>query len=344
MSWMHPWALAALALVPLGYLYLAYVKKPPTLVVSTVRPFRAGDGKKRRRRNLDFAEWCFLAALTLLIVACARPRRGDEKIVLRAQGIDMIFAVDMSGSMGAFDVPSELKTRRELAAALRSGELRDRLETAKEEIARFVGMRPNDRIGLVGFAEFAYSFVPPTLDHDWLLTRLKTLRPGQIGDATGIASPIVSAVSRLKNSDSPRRVLVLFTDGADNVAHRVTPEQAAEIARECKVAIHTVGIGGDRAVMVADTPFGKQLHTYAGQFDEPRLRRIAELSGGRYFHAGDAAGLRDVMERINALETTSREQPKFIEYREYAPHLALAAAAFVLLGFLAMQTWKLRLP
>ncbi|MBQ6351836.1 MAG: VWA domain-containing protein [Lentisphaeria bacterium] len=343
MSWLYPWALAALVLVPLLYLYLAYVKKPPTLVVPTVRPFRSGSGGRKRRR-IGFSEGCFLAALTLLIAACARPRRGDEKIVLRARGIDMIFALDMSGSMNAIDLPEQVGTRQELAAALRSGELRSRFDTAVREIGRFVKLRPNDRIGLVGFAEFAYSFVPPTLDHDWLLTRLGTLKPGQIGDGTGIAAPIVSAASRLKNSDSPRRVLVLFTDGADNVAHRVTPEQAAAIAKECKVTIHTVGIGGDRAVMVADTPFGRQLHTYAGQFDEARLRRLAELSGGRCFRAGDAAGLREVMEQINRLETTSREQPKFIEYREYAPYLALGAAALLFAGFVAMHTWKLRLP
>ena len=342
MSWANPWALGALVVVPLAYLYLAYVKKPPTLVVATVRPFR--NPVRRRRRGIGFAGWCSLAALTLLIVALARPRRGDEKIIVRAQGIDMIFALDMSGSMAAYDVPGALRTGGEIVDAIRSGKLRNRLDTAKRELARFIAERPNDRIGLIGFAEFAYNFVPPTLDHDWLTERLGTLEPGQIGDATGIASPIASAANRLKKSDSPRRVLVLFTDGADNVAHRVTPEQAAQLARECDVVIHTVGIGGDRAVIEAATPFGRRLHPYSGQFDEVRLRRLAKLTGGRYFHAGDASGMHGVMEKINELETTAKEQPKFIEYHEYAPYLALAALALLLLGTVAEHTWKLKFP
>ena len=343
MSWANPWALVALAAVPLVYLYLAYVKKPPTLVVPTVRPFRSM-GRRRPRRRLALAEWCFLAALTLLIFALGRPRRGDEKIVVRAQGIDMIFALDMSGSMSAYDLPADIRDAAGLRSALASGRLRNRLDTAKTELARFIAERPNDRIGLIGFAEFAYNFVPPTLDHDWLSTRLGTLEPGQIGDGTGIASPIVSAANRLKKSDSPRRVLVLFTDGADNVAHRVTPEQAAQLAKECDVVIHTVGIGGDRAVIEADTPFGRRLHQYSGQFDEARLRRLAKLTGGRYFHAGDASGMHEVMEKINELETTAKEQPKFIEYHEYGPFLAFLALALLLFGAVAEHTWKLKFP
>jgi Ca-activated chloride channel family protein len=342
MSWANPWALGALVVVPLVYLYLAYVKKPPTLMVATVRPFR--NPGRRRRRGIGFAGWCSLAALTLLIVALARPRRGDEKIIVRAQGIDMIFALDMSGSMAAYDVPGALRTGGEIVDAIRSGKLQNRLDTAKRELARFIAERPNDRIGLIGFAEFAYNFVPPTLDHDWLTERLGTLEPGQIGDATGIASPIASAANRLKKSDSPRRVLVLFTDGADNVAHRVTPEQAAQLAKECDVVIHTVGIGGDRAVIEAETPFGRRLHPYSGQFDEARLRRLAKLTGGQYFHAGDASGMHGVMEKINELETTAKEQPKFIEYHEYAPYLALAALALLLVGTVAEHTWKLKFP
>ena len=298
-------------------------------------------GRRRRRRRLALAEWCFLAALTLLIFALGRPRRGDEKIVVRAQGIDMIFALDMSGSMSAYDLPGNIRNAAELKSALGSGKLKNRLDTAKEELARFIAERPNDRIGLIGFAEFAYSFVPPTLDHDWLSTRLGTLEPGQIGDGTGIASPIVSAANRLKKSDSPRRVLVLFTDGADNVAHRVTPEQAAQLAKECDVVIHTVGIGGDRSI-VADG-FGR-LQWHEAGFDEALLRRIAAATGGEYFHAGDAAGMRKVMEKIDALERTEKRSERFVEYCEYAPLLTLLALALVGAAVLVAHTWKLHLP
>ena len=109
-------------------------------------------------------------------------------------------------------------------------------------------------------------------------------------------------------------------------------------------SIHTVGIGGDRAVMAVRTPFGTRLENYPGEFDEAMLRRIAQATGGEYFHAGDAKGLRQVCDQINELERTDRNVEKFVEYREYAPIVALAAAALAVLGTVLGNTWKLRLP
>ena len=344
-SFAYPWALAALLLAPLLYLYEVFVRKPPTLVVSSIRPFRAPGrgGKKRRRATFPF--WCYLAAFSLLAFAAARPRFGDEKVVVRARGIDIILALDMSGSMRAYDAPRNISDGRALYRAIRSGEVNSRLDAAKRAIRRFIEARPNDRIGLIGFSDLAYSFAPPTLDHDWLLTRLDSLEPGMIGDATGIASPIGSAVSRLKDSDSPRRVLVLFTDGANTAANRVTPERAAELAKEFNVIIHTVGIGSGNAYILAESPLGgARFHPYGDQFDEKLLRLLAEKTGGSYFHASDGDGLKTVMDKINELEKTSKEQPRYIEYREYAPILALAALALLVLGLAAECTWKLRLP
>ncbi len=340
-SFAYPWALFALVLVPLAYLYEAYLKRPPALVVAAVRPFRSPG---RRRRRVGFAAWCYLAALTLLIVAVARPRIGDERVMVRSRGIDIILALDMSGSMQAFDVPRRFTDGSALLRAINSGEVKNRLDAAKAEIRRFIQGRPNDRIGLIGFADLAYSFAPPTLDHDWLLTRLESLQPGMIGDATGIASPIGSAVSRLKDSDSPRRVLVLFTDGANTASNRVTPEQAALLARDFNIIIHTVGIGSDNAYMLVETPRGAGFQPYGDQFDEKLLHLLAESTGGSYFRANGADGLKTVMAKINELEKTSMEQPRYIEYREYAPRIALAALALILLGLAAECTWKLRLP
>ena len=230
---------------------------------------------------------------------------------------------------------------RAIAAAIRSGRLKNRFDTAKAELERFASGRQGDRIGLVGFAAFACRFLPPTTDRALLVERLKTLEPGQIEDGTNVASPIVSAVNRLKSADSPRRVLILFTDGADNVGHRLTPEQAAALAKEFRVVIHTVGIGGDRSV-VADG-FGR-LQWHEAGFDEGLLRRIAAATGGEYFHAGDAAGMRKVMERIDALERTEKRSERFVEYREHAPLLAMLALALAAIGAVVGHTWKLRLP
>ena len=343
MSWGSPWLLFLLVLVPLAWLYLSFVKKLPVLVVPSVHPFRRRSGM-RRFRNPALAEYLALAALTLLIVALARPRVGSERLVVRSEGVDMVLALDMSGSMGNYDPPPEMQSPREIAEAIDSERLENRFDTAKRELERFAAKRPGDRIGLVGFADFAYRFLPPTTDRQLLDSRLRSLELRQIGDGTNLAAPIVSAVNRLKSAGSPRRVLVLFTDGVDNVAYRVTPEQAAELAKECKVTIHTVGIGTPHAVAAVRTPFGTRLQPVTGEFDEALLRRIADATGGRYFHAGSREGLRQVMDEIDSLERTEKSTEKFVEYREYAPLLALAALLLLAAGTVAEHTWKLRLP
>ena len=170
-----------------------------------------------------------------------------------------------------------------------------------------------------------------------------SLQPGMIGDATGIASPIGSAVSRLKNAASPRRVLVLFTDGTNTATNRLTPEQAARLAKEFNIIIHTVGIGSSNAY-VLDNTFGSRFIPAGDNFDEKLLRNIADTTGGSYFQADDAVSLRKVMEEINKMEKTSVEQPRYMEYREFAPRLAVLAAVLLLLGFIADHTWKMRLP
>jgi len=340
MEFAYPWVWCGALALPLFYFYLLRWRRRPAFVAASARPFRRAAGKRR----LGFAEWCYLAAALVLIAALARPRFGDERVIVRSQGIDIVIALDLSGSMEAYDVPKEITDGGALLKAIRSGEIRDRLDVAKAEVRRFIEARPNDRIGLLGFADLAYSFAPPTLDHAWLLARLETLRPGLIGDATGIASPIGSAVNRLKDSKAPRRVLVLFTDGTNTAVNRLTPRQAAKAAKEFGVILHTVGIGSRNAYVLAESPLGSRFLPAGDNFDAEMLSELAELTGGSYFHAADAEGMRKVMEAINRLEKTSFEQPKYVEYREYAPMLALAALALILLGFTAETTWKLRLP
>ena len=340
MSFAYPWVLAALVLPIVFYFYLLHFRRRPSIVVASVAPFR----KSTSRRRLSFADWCFLAASALLIVALARPRIGDERVVIRSRGIDIIIALDLSGSMRALDVPESVTSTEALNRAVAAGEIKNRLEVAKEEVKRFILARPNDRIGLIGFADLAYSFAPPTLDHAWLLKRLEQLTPGMIGDATGIASPIGNGINRLRNSTSPRRVLVLFTDGANTAVNRLTPLQAARTAGKFDVIIHTVGIGSRNAYILTDTPFGRRYQPYSESFDAKLLNAIAEATGGSYFHAADAEGMRQVMESINQLEKTSLENPKYIEFREYAPRIALAVLFFLLLGYAADTSWRLRLP
>ena len=331
------WFLFALLLLPLFWYYLKYVKSGPSIVIPSTAVFR----KSAARKFTGAANWCYLLALCLLIAALARPRSGDEKVLVRSKGIDIVLAIDMSGSMQAMDVPRNITSAENLAKAINSGELKNRLETAKDEIRKFILARPNDRIGLIGFADLAYSFSPPTLDHAWLLERLRTLEPGQLGDATGIASAVSSGVRRLKNSNAPRRVLVLFTDGANTAENRLTPEQSANLAKEFNCVIHTVGIGSDNAYVLAQ---GYGFQKVQGSFDEKLLSSIASVTGGTYFRAADKAGMEKVMKEINALEKTNIEQPKFVEYKEYAPVLALAGALLLLCGFVWENLIRVRIP
>jgi Ca-activated chloride channel family protein len=196
----------------------------------------------------------------------------------------------------------------------------------------------------VAFAPLPYLAAPPTLDHAWTLAHLKRLEPGDIGDATGIAGPIASATSRLKDSTAKRKVIVLFTDGKNNVEARITPLQAAKIANDNKITIHTVGIGGENSFVIVDGLFGKQLQQISHEFDEKLLRDIASATGGKYFAAKDAQGLEQTMHEIDKLEKTSFEAPKFIDYRELAFPLLSIALFSALLSTIFSHTILLKLP
>ena len=340
----YPYAL--LLFIPLAVLFFFAWRRPlPSLKIPFIRPFReaaGGKGKLSFRHRIPLLLYTLGAAL--LIAALARPQKGLEDIKQRAEGIDIIAVVDLSGSMQAVDVPESIVSESQLRAGLKSGSIRNRLDVSKEEIMRFINKRPNDRIGLIGFAQLPYNISPLTLDHGWLDGMLKPLRPGIIGDATGIAGPLASAVHRLKSSEAKRKIIVLFTDGSNNVETRITPLQAAKLAKKYDIAIYTVGIGSKRAYVLQNTFFGEQIIPIEGEFDDGLLKEIAKTSDGRYYKAADSEGLRKAMNEIDKLEKTSFEQPRIIDYREFAPGIMSAAALCILLAFLLDSTLLMRVP
>ena len=339
----YPWLLTLLLPVAAVSIYYCFFKPQSGVVVPETAHFSA-EKKFWRWKTAPVAAIMTVAALLLLTVALARPRIGDEKFTVRSKGIDMIMVLDLSGSMQAVDVPENITSQTALEQALKSGKLKTRLEAAKSELAKFIKNRPNDRIGLIGFAEFGYNFSPPTLDHSWLTATLEPLEPGCIGDATGIASPVASAIRRLDKSTAPRRVMVLFTDGKNNVSHRLTPLATAELAKEKNILIYTVGIGGNNAFMLQDDLFGKRYVRYPGEFDEKLLQDMANITGGKYFRATDEQAMNDVMQEINALEKTNFEQPRYIEYREYAPILTAIALVLLMLALISKNTFERSIP
>lgn len=344
MTFAYPWFF--LLLIPLAViLWWAWCRPEPSLRVPSLTPYRNALGNSVRIpwRKLGPFFFCSLAAV-LMVVALTRPRMGTEEIRQRAEGIDMILALDLSGSMQAIDVPKTIRTQAELNRQLQNGQLKDRLETAKEEIAKFIESRPNDRIGLIAFATQPYVVCPPTLDHAWLIANLERLEAGSIGDATGIAGPIASAVQRLKDSDAKSRIVVLFTDGANNVQTKVTPRQAAKLGDTFQITVYTVGIGSRNAIIKQEGLFGSSYVPYPGEFDEPLLKDIASITGGQYYLAADAQGMEQAMKEIDKLEKTSMEQPIFINWSEYYPSLCIAGFLLIVLAIFLKNTVFLKVP
>ena len=334
-------------LVPLALVLLrAWFKPVPALRVPSLRPFKAASKGKLSRINLRKLVPFLLYSIggVMLIVALAGPREGMEEIRRRADGIDIMVALDLSGSMRAIDVPPGIRTERELEVAMASGKVKDRLGTAKEEIAKFIKARPNDRIGLIAFAPLPYVVCPPTLDHARLIANLDRLESGSIGDATGIAGPVASAVQRLKDSDSKRSIIVLFTDGANNVNAKITPRQAAKLANTFDITLYTVGIGSRNSVMKLDSMFGSSFQRVEGSFDEKLLQEMADTTGGVYYKAADGESMAKAMAQIDQLEKTSVEQNIIVNWKEFYPLFCWLAIAFLLIGFAYEHALRVSVP
>ena len=340
----YPWLL--LLFIPYAaILFMGWTMRAPSIRVPGLAPFRRAAGGSCRvnwRKLIPFV--LFAIGGAAMIIALAQPREGLDEIRSKADGIDIMIAVDLSPSMTAIDAPSTISDNQ-IATLIQRGSLKNRIDTAKVEIARFIEERPNDRIGLIAFASLPYVMCPPTLDHAFLLANLERLSVGQIGDGTGIASPIASAVKRLKDSEAKSRILVLFTDGSNTVNGQITPRDAGKLADTFDVTIYTVGIGSRLARIPVSTIFGGVgFQTYPNEFDEPLLKELADMTGGRYYRAADAKGMAQAMNEINKLEKTSVEQPVVVNWRELYPWFCWIALGSILLGLLSRQTLCLRLP
>jgi Ca-activated chloride channel homolog len=271
-------------------------------------------------------------ALTLLLIGLARPQLGEGQAKVRASGIDIVVAIDLSGSMAAEDF--ELK-----------GEQVNRLIIAKDVLEKFVRKRENDRIGLVAFAGRAYIASPLTLDHDFLLHNLDRLNLGSLEDGTAIGSAISAAVNRLRDIEAKSKIVVLMTDGQNN-AGKIPPATAAEAAQTLGIRIYTIGVGTRG---IARTPyqnvFGQK--TYIDQkvdIDEEMLTKIAAMTGGKYYRAENSAGFRRIYDEIDQLEKTEVEVQKYQRYRELFPYFVLAGLVILLLEIILSNTVWRRLP
>jgi Ca-activated chloride channel family protein len=279
-------------------------------------------GLRARLRHLPLA--AALLALVLGVLALARPQKGFLKETETTQGVDIVVALDVSGSMAAEDFQP-----------------RNRLEVARKVVADFVERRRRDRIGLVIFAGQSLTKAPPTTDAAVLLKQLDDVKLGVLPDGTAIGSGLATSLTRLRRSTAKSRIVVLVTDGSNN-AGEIDPATATDLARAMEVRVYTVlvGKGGQvpMPVRLKDPSTGviyEERHMVEVQIDPDLLKTIAERTGGEFFRATDSAALRQIFERIDRLETSEIKQAAFRRYEErYQPFLWASAASWVAAGLL----------
>jgi Ca-activated chloride channel family protein len=326
-----PWWLLLLALLPLLLPRggrperQAAVRYPTLATLLAVAPGGAG----RRRLVLGILR---AVALGLVALALARPQAGSAATKLHREGVDVVLAVDISGSMLAEDF--------QLA-----GGRANRLAAVKEVVKEFVAARPEDRIGLVVFAARPYTQSPLTLDHGWLLQNLARAEIGMIEDGTAVGSALATAVNRLRASTAKSKFVVLLTDGQQN-AGRITPQTAADAAKALGIKVYTVGAGsrGLAPFPTQDLFGGTVYRPVQVDIDEETLKKVAATTGARYFRATDTASLRDVYAEIDRSEKTPYEAPQYLDYRELYPWLLWPALACLLLEMALGETVLRKLP
>jgi len=258
-----------------------------------------------------------LLALVLLIVVLARPQSRSSWKDVKTQGIDIVMALDISGSMLAKDFKP------------------NRLEAAKEVAQEFIDDRPNDRIGLVIFSGESFTQCPLTSDHAVVKNLFSGIRTGMVADGTAIGNGLATAVARIKDSKSKSKVIILITDGVNNQGS-VAPLTAAEIAKTFGIRVYTVGVGtiGKALAPVQMYPDGSYQYGYVDvDIDEKSLTEIAEMTGGRYFRATNNSKLKEIYHEIDRLEKTIFEEKNFSNKAEHFFPFAVAAALLLLIEF-----------
>ena len=261
-----------------------------------------------------------MAALALLIVALARPQSSSTNSTSNIEGIDIVMAMDVSGSMLARDLKP------------------DRLTAAKNVASDFVKGRPGDRMGLVIFSGETFTQVPLTTDHGVMLNMLGEMKNGLIDDGTAIGDGLATAVSRLKDSEAVSKVVILLTDGMNN-AGSVDPYTAAEIAKLYGIRVYTIGVGTyGTAPYPVQTMFGTQMQQMKVEIDEKLLSNIANSTGGKYFRANNNQKLDEIYQEIDKLERSKIEVTEFRRLHEEFYPLVAWAIALLLLEFLLRKT------
>ena len=309
------WLLAVPLLLVGLYLWRELAERRPHLRVSTAAPWLQGGGTALAvLRHVPFA--LRIAALSLIVIALARPRSSTEVEKMDTEGIDIVFAMDVSSSMLARDFNP------------------DRISAAKDIAIEFISQRPSDRMGIVVFAGESYTQCPLTTDRATLINLMKEVQTDLIEDGTAIGNGLATAVARMMDSEAPSRVVILLTDGVNNSGD-MAPQMAADIAKTYGVRVYTIGVGANGlAPYPVMTPWGVEMQKIPVEIDEELLKEISETTGGRYFRATDNTKLAEIYSEINKMEKARTTVDSFPVYKELFGRFGVAALICLLLELL----------
>jgi Ca-activated chloride channel family protein len=323
MAFAHPWFLLLLLLLPLAAWLKGRRGSSPAFLYSSVKLVENLTRALRSRAGAFLAALRWLA-LAIFIVALAQPRLSKSTTEVKASGIDIACALDLSGSMNTPDY-------------VVNGQQVNRFNMAKPVLEKFIEGRPNDRIGLVVFAAQAFIATPLTLDHEYLLDNIDRLGIGTINsDATAIGDGITTALNRLRDLQSKSKIIVLMTDGGNN-SGKIDPVTATHAAQALGVKIYTIGLGNREIVQQMGLPPG-----YLP--DEDTLQQIADMTGGKYYRADNAEKFQKIYAEIDKLEKTESVINKYTQYRELFPWVVAGGLALLLIEIVLGQTVLRRLP
>ncbi len=306
------WALAVIPLM-IGYYIWRNNKLQGTIKITSLNSFSQFKSTIYRHTPIVLRS----LGLAALITAIARPQTSLSWQNVTTEGIDIVIALDISGSMLAEDFRP------------------NRLEASKDVAMEFISERPYDRIGLVIYGGESFTQCPLTSDHDVLLNLFDDIQNGMIEDGTAIGIGLATAVNRLKDSEAKSKVVILLTDGANN-SGSIPPITAAEIAREFGIRVYTVGVGSEgEARMPFQDQFGRiQYQMVPVRIDEKTLKEIAQIADGQYFRATDKNKLENIYKEIDQLEKSKINVTDYKKKSEHFWPFASLAAILLLLEFL----------
>lgn len=319
-TFLNPGFLYVALIVPLLVLYYVFYGK------RRVATFRLSSLSFADNIKSGFRVWLLhtlfglkMIIILLLVIVVARPQTTDSWENVTSEGIDIMLVIDISGSMLARDFTP------------------DRLEAAKAVATQFVSGRRTDRIGLVVFSGESFTQCPLTTDHAVLINLMREIKSGMIEDGTAIGLGLATAINRIKDSDAVSKVIILLTDGVNNMGE-IAPVTAGEIAKTFGIRVYTIGVGTrGTAPFPVQTPGGIMYQNMPVEIDEGVLNEIASMTGGRYFRATDNRSLTSIYEEIDNMERSKTDIQEYSMKREEFLPFGIAAALLLFLEILVRK-------